>query len=147
MELSRGYSAPVFAPHVTMAGGIQGPAREVISKMKRLAKQITPFGVRLTQADFLDEYYRCLFIRVAKTQPIMEANKLAREVFGLHDPCAFMPHLSLLYGNLPSSAKERIITSLGRQFELEFKVSSLHLYLTKGAPMGWRRMGRVGLKL
>ena len=122
LELSREYAGPVFEPHVTLASGIVGPAREIATKMADLARRITPFTVRLTEVDFLDEYFRCLFVRVAMTHPIMKANKAARAVFGLEKQPAFMPHLSLLYGNMPSSVKEKIATSLGRRFELEFKV-------------------------
>jgi hypothetical protein len=58
-----------------------------------------------------------------------------------------MPHLSLLYANLPSGVKERIVASLGRRFEFEFKVSGLHLFLIKGEPAAWRRVARFGLGL
>jgi 2'-5' RNA ligase len=147
LDLSREYAAPAFEPHVTLAGGIVGAAREVASKMADLARRIPPFTVRLTEVDFLDEYFRCLFVRVATTHPIMKANKVARSVFSLEKQPAFMPHLSLLYGNFSSDVKERIVASLGRRFELEFKVSGLHLYLTRGEPTAWRRVGRLGLKL
>jgi 2'-5' RNA ligase len=147
LDLSREYAAPAFAPHVTLAGGIVGPARETVSKMRDLARRIPPFTVRLTAVDGLEEYYRCLFVRVAKTYPIMRANEAAREVFGLPPQSVFMPHLSLLYGHLPPSVKERIIALLARQFELEFKVSGLHLYLTKGAPQAWQRVASFGLGL
>jgi len=147
LDLSREYAAPAFEPHVTLEGGIVGPAREVASKMADLARRIPPFPVRLTEVDCFDEYFRCLFVRVATTHPIMRANKDARAVFRLEKQPPFMPHLSLLYGNLPSSVKERTVASLGRRFELEFKVSGLHLYLTRGEPTAWRRVGRFGLKL
>ena len=146
-DLSREYAAPAFEPHVTLASGIVGPAREVASKMADLARRIPPFTVRLAEVDFLDEYFRCLFVRVATTHPIMRASKVARAVFNLEKQPAFMPHLSLLYANFPSDVKERIVASLGRRFELEFKVSSLHLYLTKGEPAAWRRLSTFGLGL
>jgi 2'-5' RNA ligase len=145
--LSRGYATPVFEPHVTLAGGIVGAAREVASKMEDLAKRIPPFTARLTVVDGLDEYFRCLFVRLATTHPIMSANKTAREVFALAKQPAFMPHLSLLYGNLPPRVKEGIIASLSRQFELEFKVNRLHLYLIKSEPAAWRHVASCGLKL
>jgi len=147
LDLSREYATPVFEPHVTLVGGIVGPAREVVSKMKDLARRIPPFTARLTVVDGLDEYFRCLFVRLAATHPIMRANKAAREVFALTKQPAFMPHLSLLYGNLPLSVKEGIIASLSRQFELEFKVNSLHLYLIKSEPAAWRHVANCGLKL
>jgi 2'-5' RNA ligase len=147
LDLSQQYAAPAFEPHVTLAGGIVGPAREVVAKMAELATRIPPFTIRLTEVDFLDEYFRCLFVRVAQTQPIMKANQVARAVFSLAKQPAFMPHLSLLYADLPSGVKERIAASLGRQFELEFKVSVLHLYRIKDEVAAWRRAARFGLGL
>jgi 2'-5' RNA ligase len=146
-DLSGKYSSPAFEPHVTLAGSIVGPAREVESKIKDLARTIAPFTVRLTTAAGLEEYFRCLFIRVAQTHPIMSANKAAREIFRLPKRPAFVPHLSLLYGSLPSKEKERIIASLDRRFELEFKASALHLYLIKREPAAWRRVASHGLVL
>ena len=147
LDLSRQYATPAFEPHVTLAGGIVGQARDVTSRMKDLARRIPPFTIRLTAVDGLDEYFRCLFVRVATTLPIMTANKAAREVFRLEEKRAFMPHVSLLYGSLPSSLKEKIIASLARQFELEFKVGSLHLYRIRSEPEAWRRVARFGLGL
>ncbi|MGC9997470.1 MAG: 2'-5' RNA ligase family protein [Terriglobia bacterium] len=147
LELSRQYGTPAFEPHVTLAGSIVGPAREVESKIKDLARRIPPFTVRLTTVEGLEEYFRCLFVRVAQTHPIMSANKAAREIFRLPKQPAFMPHLSLLYGSLLSKEKERIIISLGRRFELEFKAATLHLYLIKREPEAWRRVASHGLSL
>jgi 2'-5' RNA ligase len=147
LDLSGKYSTPAFEPHVTLAGSIVGPVREVASKMKDLARRIPPFTVRLTTADGLDQYFRCLFVRVAQTQPIMSASAAAQEIFRLPKQPTFMPHLSLLYGNLPSKEKETIIASLARHFELEFRATTLHLYLIKREPAAWRRVAsqRLGL--
>jgi 2'-5' RNA ligase len=147
LDLSRKYAAPTFEPHVTLAGGIVGPAREVVSKTTDLASRIQPFRVRLTEVAALDEYFRCLFVRVATTHPLVSANKAAREVFNLAKEPAFMPHLSLLYGHLPSSVKEGIVTSLAQSFQLEFKAGSLHLYLIENEPVAWRRVARFRLGL
>ena len=147
LDLSRQYAAPTFEPHVTLAGGIAGPAREVVAKMAELARRIPPFTIRLTEVDFLDEYFRCLFVRVAQTQPIMKANKVAQAVFSLEKQPTFVPHLSLLYADLPSGVKERIVASLGRRLELDFKVSDLHLYRIKGEVAAWCRTARFDLGL
>jgi len=145
LELSQEYATPIFEPHVTLAGGIVGPVKETVSKMRELARRIPPFTVRLTDIDGLEEYFRCLFVKVATTHPIMSANKAAREVFRLEQQPAFMPHLSLLYGSLPSGVKERIIASLAGRFELEFKATSVYLYLIRREPVGWRRLATAGL--
>jgi 2'-5' RNA ligase len=147
LDLSGTYSTPAFEPHVTLAGSLVGPAWEVMPRMKDLARRIPPFTVRLTTVDGLEEYFRCLFVAVAQTHPIMSANEAAREIFHLPDRPAFMPHLSLLYGHLPCSLKEKIIVSLAGRFELEFKATALQLYLTQGEPAAWRRVATCGLRL
>jgi len=143
LDLSREYSTPGFEPHVTLAGGIVGPAREVALRMKDLARRIPPFAVRLTTVDGLEDYFRCLFMRVAQAHPVMSANAAAREIFRLPNQPSFMPHLSLLYGNLPCSVKDKIIASLTRRFELEFKATALHLYLIMSANEAAREIFRL----
>ena len=147
LDLSGKYSTPAFDPHVTLAGSIVGPVQEVVSKMQDLARLIPPFTVRLTTVDGLEEYFRCLFVRAAQTHPLVSANEAARQIFRLPKRPAFVPHLSLLYGRLPAKEKERIIASLGRRFELEFKATALHLYLIKGEPAAWRRVASQGVGL
>jgi 2'-5' RNA ligase len=146
LELSRKHSTPAFEPHVTLLGGITGPEREVISKSAELVPRIRPFMVRLTHVDYLDEYFRCFFVRVAATGPAVKAHQVAKEVFGLRESAGYMPHLSLIYGHLASGMKERMVAELGRRFDLEFKVRSLHLFLTRGEPGAWRRVREFGLK-
>jgi 2'-5' RNA ligase len=145
-ELSREYSTPESEPHVTLLGGILGPEREVIAKSASLARLIRPFVVRLTNVDYLDEYFRCPFIRVAETEPVMKANQAAREVFSLWEQPAYMPHLSLMYGNLTSDVKEKIASQLGRRFDLAFKVRNVHLFSITGEPNEWRCVKAFDLK-
>lgn len=146
LELSREHSTPAFEPHVTLLGRITGPEREVISKSAELAPRLRPFMVRLARPDYLDEYFRCFFVRVAATGPVDKAHQMAKEVFGLRESAGYMPHLSLIYGRLASGMKERMVAEVGRRFALEFKVRSLHLFLTRGEPGAWRRVSEFGLR-
>jgi 2'-5' RNA ligase len=145
-ELSRKYSTPTFEPHVTLLGRITGPEREVVSNSAELAQRISPFTIRLTRVDYLDRYYRCVFVRVAASGPLLKAHRAAREIFDLEKSPAFMPHLSLMYGDLARDVKEKIVAELGWQFELAFRARSLHLVLTRGEPGAWRHLRAFGLK-
>lgn len=146
LDLSREYATAEFEPHVTLLGGITGPEREVRSRSADLARRMRPFVVRLTKIDYLDEYFRCVFVRVAATHYVMKANRVAREIFNLQNRPTYMPHLSLMYGNLPSRAKKRIAADLGRRFDLEFEVRRVHVILTRGEPREWRRVRAFRLK-
>ena len=144
-QLSAKHHAPEFSPHVTLLGGIVGPRREVIRKTTRLAGLLHPFTVRLGKIDYLDEYFRCLFVRVTAANTLRVAHKVACEVFSRHYEPPFMPHLSLLYGNFSQSLKEAIVAELGMRIDLHFRVHSVHLCLTEGEPHHWRREARFRL--
>jgi 2'-5' RNA ligase len=115
-------------------------------KSAQVAAALRPLVIRLGQIDFFDEYYRCLFVRAALTEPLRKAHRVAHETLGHGREPSYMPHLSLLYGNLDRSIKEGLIAELGPRLDLEFKVRSLHLYLTHGDPRYWRRVASFTLK-
>ena len=146
-RLSASHGAPEFPPHVTLLGGCVGPRCELVRKSAQVAAGIRPFTIRLGEIHCLDEYLRCLFARAVLTRPLMKANLAARQAFGRpHEP-EFMPHLSLLYGNFPPSLKEHMIAELGQRLDIQFKVRSLHLYRTHGAPVKWRRVASFRLTI
>lgn len=145
-RLSTRYGAPKFSPHVTLLGGCVGPRRELIRQSACVAAALRPFALRLEEINFLDEYFRCLFVRAALTEPLRKAHLAARQAFGRRRKPAFMPHLSLLYGNFPRSLKEGVMAELGLRLDLQFKVRSLHLYRTHGEPRHWQRVASFGLE-
>jgi 2'-5' RNA ligase len=143
-RLSARYAAPEFPPHVTLLGRIAAPRREALRKSAALAALLRPFTIRLGDIAYFDEYFRCLFVRVAITPPLLKAHHVAQEVFGFRRMAPFMPHLSLLYGNFSQSLKDEGMAELGPPVGREFKVRSLHLYSTRGEPRGWRCVGKFG---
>lgn len=145
-RLSVRYGAPEFSPHVTLLGGCVGSRLELIRRSARVAAALRPFVIHLGKIDFCDEYFRCLFACAALSEPLRKAYQAARQELGHGRELAFMPHLSLLYGNLPQSLKEKLIADLGSRLDVQFKVSSLHLYRTYGEPCYWGRVASFGLK-
>ena len=145
-QLSARYGAPQFSPHVTLLGDCVGPRRELIRQSARVAAALRPFALRLEEIGFLDEYFRCLFVHAGLTEPLRKAHQAAHQVFGHGREPAFMPHLSLLYGNFPQSLKEEVMAEMGPRLDVQFKVRSLHLYRTHGEPRLWRRVASFGLK-
>ena len=138
LSLSRECSMPAFEPHVTLLAGITAPEHETVSLCAKLASVLSSFEVRLTTIDFLEEYYRSIFVRVAETDAIMLANGKAREVFGLRVEAPYLPHLSLLYGDVPLDVKKAIAAELGSPFARSFQASSIHLYSVAGPVSRWR---------
>ena len=139
-ELSHDRQQLRFEPHVTLLGTILGSQPDFSSKTRQLASMINPYDIQLDRVDYLDEFFRSLFVRVKPTGPVLEANRKARLIFQQSQDPEYLPHLSLMYGDFPAAAKEEILAKIGREFRHRFKVRTIHLWLTEGASEDWHRV-------
>ncbi|MFC1663794.1 2'-5' RNA ligase family protein [Patescibacteria group bacterium] len=144
-QLSRQYNSPNFDPHITLIGELVGSEEEVATKTTKLTNIIQPFKIKFLKADYFDEHFKALFIRAEKTTDLIEANKKASKVFGLPNNLDYMPHLSFIYGDFDSKTKEEIIKNLGREFNVDFEVKSIHLFFTTGEVKDWYKVGEYHL--
>jgi len=143
-ELSERHGTPAFEPHITLLGGLMPPVEEMIAGSRKLALALRPFAVEFGAVGFLDDYWRCLFIRVRETGEVMGAGWKAREIFGRADDPPFMPHLSLMYCNMRASRKRKIISSIGERIPAAgFVAASLHVYSTEGEPALWSEVEEI----
>jgi 2'-5' RNA ligase len=145
-RLSREYSAPEFEPHVTLIGTLTGSKEDILRKTSQLAAAIRPFRITLNGFGCMDYYFRCLFLKAAKTPELMGANRKARAIFGRSNDSGYMPHLSLVYGNLPNEKKEEVIERTGKNFAVTFTARSMHLFSLEGEPREWYRVREFPLK-
>lgn len=139
-RLSRRHGAPKFPPHLTLLGRCVGTRKQILGASACVAAALRPLLIRLEEIDFRDEYFRCVFVRVALTEPLRTAYEAACQALGRNQEPAFMPHVSLLYGDFPTSLKEAMIAELGPRLDLEFEARRLHVYRTEGEPRHWRRV-------
>jgi 2'-5' RNA ligase len=144
-QLCKPYNTPVFEPHVTLCGRLNEPAPEIIVKTTELARRLTPYKITLYDVDYRNEYYRCLFFTVLPTNDVMSAYDLARKVYGCDTKESYLPHLSIMYGNVKKRIKQSIQKTLGDTFTASFIVKSLHVFLTTGSPKNWHRVARIDL--
>ena len=54
--------------------------------------------------------------------------------------------MSLMYGDFSSDTKAEIVKDIGKDFNLSFDVSSIHLFSTDGEPKEWKRVKEFSLK-
>jgi 2'-5' RNA ligase len=145
LQLSQEYSSPVFPPHVTLLGGLNGAEQDTIAKTRQLAAQIEPFQVQLTSVDYTDDYHRALFVRLQESGPLLAANHAAREIFNCQNEPKYLPHLSVLYGHFAPAVKEDIMARIGRRFDLCFLTTRLELHSTFGETKDWFTLGKFEL--
>lgn len=134
--LSERLGTPRFVPHITLAGGA-GPEADAVAHTESLAAKLAPVAVRLTEADYAEAYFRCLYVQAEHTPELLAAHRTAAERFGEPPEADFMPHLSLVYGDLPASAKEELLCQIGWEFETRFIANRVSLCLPVGPPDRW----------
>lgn len=139
-KLSEKYGTPRFKPHVTLLGSIEKGKTELIQLTDTLASSLSPFEIVLTKAGYSDSFYQSLFVKVEPGEELLTARQRAEKLFGYDSEASYLPHLSLLYGDLEREEKERILNVMGREFHLRFPINSLLLIRTDGLPDKWEHV-------
>ena len=142
-ELATQLAGPVFEPHVTLIGSLEGTEEELVQQTEQFARQLEPFTMVLTEASYRDEHFQCIFMLVEQTAPIMNAYALARDFFQKPNQ-VFVPHLSLAYGSYPDSRKRLIIDTLPPDVRASFDASALYLIRSDTPdPKDWHQIAAV----
>lgn len=138
-QLAEQYDAPDFEPHITLLGGLTDTNQaELIEHTNTLAESLYPLKLKMTTADYLDTFFQCLFIHVEQSMALMHAREHAERIFEKEPEEDYMPHISLLYSSIDRKEKERILTSLGREYQLSFRANRLSLVNTSGEVENWK---------
>ena len=145
--LSRQFSTPNLQPHLTLLGELTGNEKKLLAKTSKLAAIIGAFDVKLNKVAFLDKYFGCLFIKAEKTKPLTQFNSKARKIFNRKKDSKYAPHVSLMYGNLDSKTKGKIIARIGSSFPKSFKVKNIYVYKVYGEPKDWRVVKKFALRI
>lgn len=139
-KLSKKHQTPFFTPHVTLLGGIKSSLTQSIPFTNMLAAGVQPFELTLTKAGYRDRFYQSLFIYVAETTTLRNLRSKAQQMFDMKNEDGYMPHLSLLYGDLSPKEKQRTLNLTGRDFNIAFQANYIVLMKTDGTPDQWKRV-------
>ena len=147
VNLSKKHMTDEFQPHVTLIGELKLHQKEAIRSTKELARKIVPIEIKLGKITYLEQYYRCVFAKAQKTQELKNAYAAACRAFKQKPGDNFLPHLSLVYGELNEQTKRSIITDIGNKLDITFTADNLYLYYTGGQPEDWYCILRSPLDL
>lgn len=142
VRLAEQQDSPKFVPHMTLVANIianQHELEKVQENIATLAHQIGSFSVSLTQYSYMNEEFRCLYLLAEQTPELDAVYQAAAKLFPQVNDEHFraMPHLSVMYGNLPETIKQKLIAQ--HPFEpTTFTVDSFDLYLTNDPVSSWQ---------
>jgi 2'-5' RNA ligase len=142
---ARCLGTPRFEPHITFGTITATTDAEATARARQLAARLAPVPIHLVGAGHTDAYFRCLYLRAEKTPQLLAAYRLA--CAELEQPMAadFMPHVSLVYGTLATSVKEKIIAEIDGNFPEDFFADSVSLCVLAVSPDDWRSLGPFSL--
>ena len=109
--LAARFEAPSFPAHLTLFAGpsfSNGKPRRVLDS---LTPELVPKQLAVTRLDFSDRYTMTFFLRC---QTVPQLSSLHQMIRTSAPPCNYCldPHLSLLYADLPLSAKKSLTDEL-----------------------------------
>lgn len=111
-DLSARFGAPVFAPHLTVAGDVPADPGGLSAQLARLARETGPFAAPIVDVVAGESYFQSFYALFHPVEPLA-ALKRAAIAGGLGGEAAgFVPHVSLLYGHPDAAAKRRAAQEL-----------------------------------
>ena len=144
-RLAAEHAAPVFAPHVTMAGVVESAEDAAARVLERLVAGVPPFEVTLTGFGYEPEFFRSLYLRAEPSARLTTLHEAGQRAWGL-DPASYRPHLSLLYSHLREEAKPAIADGLGLALPVTIRVDAAEIWADfRDDVTRWRRVARVPL--
>ncbi len=137
-RLAERYGTPRFGPHVTLLGWVTGPEQELIARTEHLARGLRALKLRGQTIAGEPYYFRCLYIKLQRHSALLGAHERASQSFMSGYASDYLPHLSLLYGQLPRAEKARLIAELENELPADLDVDRLQLVRITLSVQDWR---------
>jgi len=127
---------PAFPPHVTVAfWHCSVPRAEIEAHAAALAQQTARLSVTLEAPEPGPRFFQCVFARCAASAELCAPNALTQQRFGTRD--AYMPHLSLAYGDLSDATKRAVALEASALAGRLVPLDRLQLWDTSGPVEAW----------
>ncbi|XP_062231894.1 cyclic phosphodiesterase-like [Phragmites australis] len=134
MEVLRAaHGGPAFEPHATVVGAIRLRRSQAIEMVRAAAAGVRPYTARVVGVARDDFFYQCVYLLLEPTPEVVGASDHCCAHFGYERSAPYMPHVSLLYGDLTEEEEEarKKVEELDKDIcGLQFEISELALYRT-----------------
>jgi len=122
-NLAATYQAPVFNTHCTLYSPTDLPALELRKILERSAKNMKSFYVKKVMIRHTENIWKTIFIELLVSPELEQLHQAVISQFPKEQPYEFLPHISLIYKEMPYKEKEDIIRNL--QVKNSFKMDKI----------------------
>ncbi|BAT73578.1 hypothetical protein LR48_Vigan01g039500 [Vigna angularis] len=128
------FGGPHFQPHITLVGAIKLTADDALAKIRSASQALRPFNVTVDRVATGTFFYQCVYLLLRPDLHLLETSAHYCTHFGYASSTPYMPHLSLLYGDLSDEekqkAQERVNAIDNALAGLTFEITRVALYKT-----------------
>lgn len=96
--LAEDLGGPLFSPHLTLIDETEDTREGIEAKVARIAAGFRPIEAQVGRVETGDSYYRSLYLRFDNAGELRTLKAAMGEATTPSDVDAFMPHISLFYG-------------------------------------------------
>ena len=122
-NLAATYQAPVFNTHCTLYSPTDLPALEIKKILEQSANNMESFYVKKATISHTENIWKTIFIKLLRSPELEQLQQAVISQFPNGQPYEFLPHISLLYKEIPDKKKEVIIRNL--QVKNSFKMDKI----------------------
>ena len=122
-NLAATYQAPVFNTHCTLYSPTDLPALEIKKILEQSANNMESFYVKKATISHTENIWKTIFIELLKSPELEQLQQAVISQFPKGQPYEFLPHISLIYKEIPDKKKEDIIRNL--QVKNSFKMDKI----------------------
>lgn len=148
-ESAKQFGTSDFIPHVTLLGALEG--NHLLQKTRELGRRISPYELQVENVSEGNAYFQSIFMKMKTTPQVMQANAIARQIFGDRSSNTdYMPHLSLVYGDFETDEKKKMVEFIEQKMKkanapTSFLVDSIQIWSTEGNVEDWHMVESVPL--
>ncbi len=110
-DLARRYDAPFFEPHLTIYVGAND-ANAAEKALSKAAGEWQTIDLKALGINHSDEFIKTLFVQFAMNRKLRQLHQTIRNAAQDLSGYELNPHLSLLYKNMPATARRELANSI-----------------------------------
>ena len=136
-ELSHRFNTIPFPPHITLLPGLSCELDILTQACEEIIDQMPSFEIPMNEIAFTTKFYQNFFIKAQPTTTLIDLRNtmMAKLKYSIDE--AYMPHISLLYGNLDVKIKKKLKTDYENSYSKIFYCERLDIYNTKDKIADW----------
>ncbi|GAB4827126.1 hypothetical protein Ancab_034013 [Ancistrocladus abbreviatus] len=122
------FGGPEFEPHVTVVGAINLTEDDAVHKFRSACDGLKVYTANVQSVSTGTFFYQCVFLLLQTSPEVLETSAHCCGHFGYQNSSSYMPHLSLIYGDISNEVKKK---AQEKALILDESISSLSFPITR----------------